>query len=315
VKILYLTEALPDYLSDDLLYGLRGVLGADLVDVPRKDVLYRDSPLSATPEKVYGRGFHCFGLDDLPVDRSDIAAKIRTGYFDLIVNSSAWRIRSPLHPRLVVVDGEDHARLAPRYAGRVAAYFKRELAAAAPGILPIQFALPDFLRDDASPPRVRRYHASFRPTSDIRRRLAEVLTPRYSFATWREYVTDIKESWFAVSPRGAGYDCQRHYEILGNAVLCIFLDGGAPAALRESFVDGENCLAFTGVDDLVRKVEACSDPGRLIERGRRDLVDRHLATRRAEQVLAAASRYADTGRRPGRIDGLAWRLWLGRRAA
>src|SRR5262249_3229769 len=45
MKVLYLTERTPDYLSDDLLYGLRRLLGADVVDYPRKDVLYRSSPL------------------------------------------------------------------------------------------------------------------------------------------------------------------------------------------------------------------------------------------------------------------------------
>jgi hypothetical protein len=310
VRVLYLTEAAPDYLSDDLLYGLRGLLGPDVVDVPRKDVLYRDSPLRSSPDRLYGRGFHCFGLDDLPVDRTDLAAKIRAGHFDLVVNSSAWRIRCPLHPRLIAVDGEDHGRLAPRYAGRVPVYFKRELSAPRAGLLPIQFALPDFLRDDTALTRVKRFHASFRPTSDIRRRLSEVMTPRYSFATWREYVRDIKESWFAVSPRGAGYDCQRHYEIMGNAVLCIFLDDGAPAMLRDSFVDGENCLTFSGVDELLRKVETCRDAQSLIDRARRDLTDRHLATKRAEQVLSAVLRYGTAGRSPAWWDGLAWRRWL-----
>ena len=103
MKILYLTDAQPDYLSDDLLYGLRSLLGSDVVDYPRKDVLYRTSSLKPAAAQLYGRGFHCFG--------------------DFIINSSAWRIRCPFHPRLVVLDGEDHGRLMPRYAGKPALYF------------------------------------------------------------------------------------------------------------------------------------------------------------------------------------------------
>src|SRR4029453_1940676 len=79
VRILYLTHAVPDYLSDDLLYGLRALLGSDLVDYPRKDVLYRTSPLRPMAHTLYGGGFHCFGLDDAAVDRSDLAAKVAGG--------------------------------------------------------------------------------------------------------------------------------------------------------------------------------------------------------------------------------------------
>jgi hypothetical protein len=74
VKILYLTDAYPDYLSDDLLYGLRSLLGSDVVDYPRKDVLYRTSVLKTVADKLHGLGFQCFGLDDLPVDRSALNA-------------------------------------------------------------------------------------------------------------------------------------------------------------------------------------------------------------------------------------------------
>ena len=104
MKILYLTDAEPDYMSDDLLYGLRKVLANNVIDYPRKDVLYRTSTMKGMAHRLYGRGFHCFGLDDLSIDRSDISAKVRKGHFDLIINSSGWRISCPLHPRLVVVD-------------------------------------------------------------------------------------------------------------------------------------------------------------------------------------------------------------------
>ena len=103
-----------------------------------------------------------------------------------------------------------------------------------------RLALPDFVL-----PRTKRYHASFGPTSTVRQQLAATYPPQYSFLTWQDYVGDIKQSWFAISPKGAGYDCQRHYEILGQAVLCIFMDEGAPPLLRKCFRDGHNCLTFS----------------------------------------------------------------------
>jgi len=45
--------------SDDLLYGLRKVLANNVIDYPRKDVLYRTSTMKAWRHRLYGRGFHC----------------------------------------------------------------------------------------------------------------------------------------------------------------------------------------------------------------------------------------------------------------
>jgi hypothetical protein len=312
VRILYLTHAVPDYLSDDLLYGLRALLGADVVDYPRKDVLYRSSPLRPLANALYGAGFHCFGLDDTVVDRSDLAAKVAGGHFDMILNSSAWRIACPLHPRLGVIDGEDRPALHSRYLGRVPLYWKRELLQPRADVEPILFALPDFLDDATVLPRVKAHHASFRMTSGIRRELAAAFPPQYTFSSWREYQRDIKQSWFAISPRGGGYDCQRHYEILGQAVLCLFVDAQAPWLMRESFRDGDNCLTFASVAELQAKIAACTDPQRLIDRGRADLERRHLASRRARDVLDAVTRRGLPARPPSWRERLTWRLWLRR---
>lgn len=314
MRILYLTHGVPDYLSDDLLYGLRALLGAEVVDYPRKDVLYRTSRLRPLAHMIYGGGFHCFGLDDIHIDRSDIVAKLAGGYFDVILNSSAWRIDCPLHPQLGVIDGEDIPALQERYLDRVPLYWKRELATPRSGIEPILFALPDFLDDATALPRVKRHHASFRLTSDIRRALATAFPPQYRFTSWTDYRNDIKQAWFAISPRGAGYDCQRHYEILGHAVLCIFMDAHTPYQLRASFRDGDNCLSFASVAELEAKIAACTDPQRLIDRGRTDLQQRHLASQRAREVLDVVARRGRTSHRLSLSERLSWRLWLIRKS-
>ena len=310
MRILYLTDGRPDYLADDLLYGLRRLLDADLVDYPRKDVLYANSPLHPVRERLYGRGFHCFGLNDLAVDRDDIPAKVSSGYFDAIINSSAWRIACPLHPQLVVFDGEDHLKLTPRYFRRVPLYFKRELPNPDPNLQPILFALPDFLYDPEPLPRTQRVHASFLPTSDVRRELANCFAVRTAFETWRDYQADVKCSWFALSPRGAGYDCQRHYEILGQTVLCLFVDNAAPYLLRQSFIDGDNCLTFSSVAELSSKIDACRDPEALIERGAAAMRSEHLASRRAAQVLGRIARAALPRRRLRLLEQVSWAAWL-----
>jgi hypothetical protein len=312
VKVLYLTDAYPDYLSDDLLYGLRSILGSNVVDYPRKDVLYRTSVLKTVAHGFHGRGFHCFGLDDaIPVDRTDIATKVCTGYFDVVINSSAWRIDCPSHPQLVVMDGEDHGELMPKYVGNVPLYFKRELFTLRQTVEPLLFALPDFLVDDNHVlPRTKRYHASFSLNTDIRRELTARFAVQNGFLSWDDYAADMRNSWFAISPRGGGYDCQRHYEILGRAVLCIFIDGRAPSMLREYFIDNRNCLTFASVPELLDKLDHCADPQRLIDQARIDLSAHHLASKRAEQMMAIIARY-DIGHRRLSVGARGeWRRWL-----
>jgi hypothetical protein len=310
MKILYLTDHHPDYLSDDLLYGLRSVLGPEVVDHPRKEILYRNSPHRVNARHFYGRGFNCFGMEDIPVDRSDLAARVAAGDFDVIINSSVRRILCPLHSRLVVIDGEDGPGLSWRYKSLVPLYFKRELYAPRRGVEPILFALPDFLNDQGSPPRTQRVHASYGYTSEQRRELAKKFPPSYTYDDWASYRDDIRQSCFGLSPKGNGYDCQRHYEILGQAVLCIYLDAGAPYLLREQFRNDDNCLTFSSTQELEEKMAACHDPERLIERGRQDLERFHLASRRAEQMLGTISRQGMSGKKPGVIGRVLWRRWL-----
>jgi len=90
LRILYLTDGLPDYLADDLLYGLRSLLGAEVVDYPRKDVLYRNSRLRAETDRLYGRGFHCFGLEDRTIDR-DVRSSRRLRPLGFPRNSAGFR--------------------------------------------------------------------------------------------------------------------------------------------------------------------------------------------------------------------------------
>ncbi len=128
-------------------------------------------------------------------------------------------------------------------------------------------------------------------------------------------IGDIKQSWFAISPKGAGYDCQRHYEILGQAVLCIFMDEGAPPLLRKCFRDGHNCLTFSNAEELRRKMDQCADPGRLIEQAREDLLSTHLASRRAEELVSVMVSKTLASGKPGWLNRLEWCSWVARATA
>jgi hypothetical protein len=233
---------------------------------------------------VWAGGSTAFGLPDMPIDRDDIQKKIKNNYFDFIINPNCWRIRTPVFKNLIVLDGEDHCLLHPRYLGRTLAYYKRELIWPVKAVRPIQFSLPDHLVDLTEADKIKKVHSSFSVYPGLRSDIAADY-PSVIIEKWHDYIQDIKRSWFAISPKGAGYDCQRHYEIMGNAVLCIYLDAQAPKIMQDEFVNGINCLTFSTAAELVKKINECADAQELILRGRDALLKRHLSSCRAKQLL------------------------------
>src|ERR1035437_3095311 len=99
LKILYISQgARPDYLCDMVAHGLKSLFGADVVDVNRLSYLYKGADTS----NLYGRGFTLYGLlDEGEVDRSDIPAKIKARFLDLIVFGSVQRCYEMLHEVMV----------------------------------------------------------------------------------------------------------------------------------------------------------------------------------------------------------------------
>ena len=150
-SVLFLHANAEDYLADSLLHGLRSLLGADVVDVPRRDSLYAVEDQS----RVYGRGFTLYGtLPEIDVWRGWAIDRALRGEFDVVVFADIWRYWGPwaqMRSRLfelkrrkvtfVAVDGHDSEVMyphgpaywfgarpwpLPRAHGRIA-FFKREL--------------------------------------------------------------------------------------------------------------------------------------------------------------------------------------------
>jgi hypothetical protein len=155
-RVLYLTSGGEDYLSDGVLHGLKSLLGADVVDVPRRDPLYAGLD-PAYRAQLYGRGFTLSDrLPDLEVDRDRPLLRARDGEFDLVVFGDIWQnwgwwTQFRPHARalraggtkLAALDGGDGPVMypfgpswfkqmrpwpLPRAHDRIDAYFKRELS-------------------------------------------------------------------------------------------------------------------------------------------------------------------------------------------
>lgn len=214
----------PDYQCDMVFHGLRSLLGTDAVDCNRLDYMYgatfEQDPNSKA--KLYGRGFTLYGLlpNDDSVDRGDIERKITTKYFDLVIYGSIHRCQRYLsrvlsvynEKNVVFIDGEDEADYfyAPVIGRGV--YYKRELLPIfRPFAEPISFAIPE-----------EKICLQSTKTKNV-----AFIDPRdrgtYIYSTEEDYYTDYQESLFAFTMKKAGWDCLRHYEIVANHCIPIFL--------------------------------------------------------------------------------------------
>jgi hypothetical protein len=209
-----------DYQDDCLFIGLREVLGESLVDLNKRFHSYV-SYEREDAKKLYGKGMTVTRLlEDIPIDRSDTLKKIKSKFYDLIVYGSINRCHDYLHTamqvypknRIVFVDGEDGQNYIKPYIYLGCPYFKRELATKRQGVFPISFAIPTM-----------KFNPSFVKERDI-----AYCDPRdrrtYIYNDEDSYYFGYKQSSFAITTRKAGWDCLRHYEILANGALPLFLD-------------------------------------------------------------------------------------------
>lgn len=92
MNILFLTHYYPNYVPDLLLHGLRKLLGPRVVDYPRKDSLYTGALMGISPDDQLCPRW--FPDDDGTIDREDIQAKVRNGYFKYIISDVRAGFRS-----------------------------------------------------------------------------------------------------------------------------------------------------------------------------------------------------------------------------
>jgi len=220
MKILYISKGdHVDYQDDCLCIGLKELFGADVVDVNKRSHIYTSYPQEKARE-LYGMGMTVTRvLPDLEVDRTDIGSKIKNKYFDLIVYGSIWRCSADIQKvlehypkeKVVVVDGEDETNIHPLFNAGIP-YFKRELIYNHDRLIPISFAIP-----------TNKLNFGNNKVRDI-----AICKPgdksTYIYKTEEDYYGGYNESFFGITTKKAGWDCLRHYEIMGNSCIPLFTD-------------------------------------------------------------------------------------------
>ncbi len=229
MKILYIHstnndyEFYNDYMNDLLLHGLRELYGNNVIDYPGCWYLYNDeiNQRELEEKRFWGKGFTIRNIlkNFTSIDREDIKQKIKNKYFDLVIYGSIRR--SDLffdeivkyNNKFIFIDGEDDNYIETKYSNQ-GLYFKRELLSEDRRIKPISFAIPKYkiLKE-----------IDYHPKNILAPLIPGKLNT-YIYDNESSYYEMYKKSIFALTYKKAGWDCLRHYEILMNGCIPLFLD-------------------------------------------------------------------------------------------
>lgn len=237
MKILFLSHAgFPDFQHDIIFHGGRTLFGEDFVDVRKVWHQYKEdkekhwnSEIPWWNQKMSdgaAKSMTLYGLfEEDKVDRTDIDTKIKNKYFDLIILGSVHRVVSqdsgylfldlvfkhyPAN-KIVFIDGEDHPHHFLKELIGKGIYFKRELIWDIPGVYPITFGIPKEKITHSYPTKTREF-AQIIP--------GDMST--YTYKVEEDYYNGYRESYFGLTIKKGGWDCLRHYEILGNRCIPYF---------------------------------------------------------------------------------------------
>lgn len=223
MKILYTRqqENVPygqqDYLSDLLFHGFRSLENIEVVDIPRFWYVHKKD-WDAYPNKlgIYGYGFSYLGMLEDIADRSDVENKIRTNYYDLIIWSRVDHPSPYLNlifqhytaDKIIIFDGQDDSKINWNYVDK-AMYFKRELYDNDDRLFPISFGFPK--------------EKIFRVVEKTQI-ISDAMPSLHIFKEESAYYNNYSKSYFGKTRKKSGWDCMRHYEIIGCQSIPWFED-------------------------------------------------------------------------------------------
>jgi hypothetical protein len=228
MKILYITNYIDiakasggfisDYQNDLVFYGLRELFNNDVVDSTQIISLYKEYEGKIPSYHIWG-GMTAFWLiGENNIDRSNIEEKIKDKYYDLIIYGSIKRCKnyydlvSKIYPpnKIILIDGNDEPELDPLFEKHL--YFKRELQHKHPNLLPITFGIPTCKLTTPNKNKTQEYATCIPGQPET-----------YVFKDEKSYYEDYQKSYYGVTMKKAGWDCMRHYEILGNYCIPYFV--------------------------------------------------------------------------------------------
>ena len=270
MKILYVTDHrqiaiasggfISDYLNDLTFFGLKELFGDDVVDSTPIISLYKEYKDQIHPMYLWGGMTSFWLLDKNTADRSNIKEKIQDKYYDLIIYGAIKRCRdyydlvSKVYPdnKVILLDGNDDSEVDQLYQKHL--YFKRELRQDHKNLLPITFSYPT--------------HYLAKPNKNKTQQYGTVIPGRketYVFDNEKDYFEDYQKSYYGVTSKKAGWDCMRHYEIMGNYCLPYFPDmKDCPKNTlfnfpKELIIEGTELASNFDIDEYYRILDSIYD--------------------------------------------------------
>jgi hypothetical protein len=228
MKILYVTNYnniaqasggfISDYQNDLVFYGLRELFGDDVVDSTQIVSLYKEYEGKIPSQHLWGGMTTFWLIGDNNIDRTNIEEKIKDQYYDLIIYGAIKRCKdyydlvSKHYPanKVILIDGNDETELDPLYQKHL--YFKRELIEDHKNLLPITFGIPTSKLAIPGMNKTQEYATCVPGQPET-----------YVFKSEQPYYEDYQKSYYGVTMKKAGWDCMRHYEILGNNCIPYFV--------------------------------------------------------------------------------------------
>ena len=211
-----------DYLNDTMFYGLHELLGNDVTDSTQILHLYKEYEGRIDKRLLWGGMTTFWLIDEDTKNRENILDKIKDKYYDYIIYGNCQRclnyyeIVSQIYDnkKVILLDGNDQLELHPLHEKHP--YFKREnYNSISSNILPVAFSLPTC--------KLRNKKDFLNKTFDFATLIPGV-KETYIYTNEQDYYNDYAMSYFGITHKKAGWDCMRHYEILGNYCAPYFPD-------------------------------------------------------------------------------------------
>jgi hypothetical protein len=255
-----------DLLEVSLLHGLRSVLGENLIDYPRKKIMYHDFS-ETKKETLHGRGNTLLTYPIL--DLSENQRKLQN--IDAIIygdghmyGEGKMKELHSLTKNIWVIDGHDLHGNAPRkikikegddeievIGVQFKKCFKRELVEDGLDLVfPTGFGIPThrirpicFSKKDQLFQKTAPDNSTFGEVKDLGGGFIH-----HKFTNEEDYYDDLSRSWFGLTCKKGGWDCLRHYEIIAAGTVLLFRDYNK----KHPLCSPQNlpCLSYSTKDEL-----------------------------------------------------------------
>lgn len=226
MRILYIANnSQNDFLSDAVFHGLKCLDNVEVVDYNPLWYMYNNIKQEELVNKFHGRGFTYYAsLPYTEVDRTNIEEKIKQKYFDVVIYGNIHRnldlkdlvFSNYNEDRIIALDGQDGTELNTDFVLNTI-YFKRELTKQTsynyPFIHPIHFAYPE-----------DKIAVGILDKEKLMAQIIPGVSHTFTFNDETSYFEDHRKSLFGFTWKKSGWDCLRHYEIICNGCIPLFID-------------------------------------------------------------------------------------------